>query len=43
LANPHILENMDYFRKPALHFMKYGTYTNLKPNKNPNSPYMKWL
>ena len=43
LANPHILEDMDYFRPAALHYMKYGTYTNLKPNRNPNSPYQKWL
>lgn len=43
LANPHILEDMDYFRPAALHYLKYGTYTNLKPNKNPNSPYGKWI
>ena len=43
LANPHILENMNYFRPAALHYLKYGTYTNLKPNKNPNSPYGKWV
>ena len=43
LANPHILENMDYFRPAALHYIKYGTYTNLKPNRNPNSPYGKWI
>lgn len=41
LANPHILENMDYFRQPALHFMKHGCYTFLKPNSNPNSEYRK--
>ena len=43
LAHPHILENMDYFRPAALHYQKYGTYTNLKPNRNPNSPYGKWI
>jgi len=43
LVNPHILENMDYFRQSALHFKKYGCYTKLKPNSNPNSPYRKWL
>lgn len=42
LANPHILENMDYFRQPALHFMKHGCYTFLKPNSNPNSEYRKY-
>lgn len=41
LANPHILENMDYFRQPALHFMKHGCYTFLRPNSNPNSEYRK--
>ena len=43
LANPHILENMDYFRPAALHYIKYGVYTHLKPNKNPNSPYGRWI
>lgn len=43
IVKPHILENMNYFRKPALAYKKYGKYTNLRPNGNPNSPYMKWL
>lgn len=43
VVKPHILENMNYFRKPALAYKKYGKYTNLRPNGNPNSPYMKWL
>lgn len=43
LAHPHILEDMDYFRPVALHFKKYGTMINLKPNANPNSGYGKWL
>ncbi len=42
LINPHILENMDYFRQAAIHYKKYGCYTNLRPNSNPNSEYMKW-
>lgn len=41
LTNPHILEDTDYFRQPALHFMKHGCYTFLKPNSNPNSEYRK--
>ena len=41
LTNPHILEDMDYFRQPALHFMKHGCYTFLRPNSNPNSEYRK--
>lgn len=43
LVNPHILENMDYFRPTALHYKKYGTFTNLRPNANPNSEYGKWI
>lgn len=43
LANPHILEDMDYFRPTALHYQRYGTFTNLKPNSNPNSEYGKWI
>lgn len=43
LANPHILENMDYFRPSALHYEKYDTFTNLRPNANPNSEYGKWI
>ena len=43
IANPHILENMDYFRPSALHYQKYGCYTFLKPNPNPNSEYKKWF
>lgn len=43
LVNPHILENMDYFRSSAIHYEKYGTLTNLRPNANPNSEYGKWI
>lgn len=43
LANPHILEDMDYFRPTAIHYQQYGTFTNLKPNANPNSEYGKWV
>lgn len=43
ITKPHILEDMDYFRPSALHYMKYGTYTNLRPNSNPNSEFGKWL
>ena len=42
LAHPHIVENMDYFRQPALHYMKHGCYTFLKPNSNPHSEYRKF-
>lgn len=43
VVKPHILENTNYFRKAAIAYKKYGRYTNLRPNGNPNSPYMKWL
>lgn len=43
LSNPHILEDMDYFRPAALHFKKHGCYTFLRPNPNPNSEYRKWI
>ncbi len=41
LANPHILEDMDYFRPMAIHFQKHQCYTFLRPNPNPNSEYRK--
>jgi len=39
LANPHILEDMDFFREKALFFEKHGKYTHLTPNPNPKSEY----
>lgn len=43
LVNPHILENMDYFRPSALYFKKHGTYSKARPNANPNSEYGQWI
>lgn len=43
LSNPHILEDMDYFRESAIHFQKHGCYTKLMPNPNPQSEYGQWL
>lgn len=43
LANPHILEDMDYFRPAALHFKQHNCFTFLRPNPNPNSEYRKWI
>lgn len=43
LTKPHILEDMDYFRQTAIHFQKYGCFTKLRPNPNPNSEYGKWI
>ena len=42
ITNPPILEDADYFRQPALHLMKHGCYTFLRPNSNPNSEYRKF-
>lgn len=43
VTNPHILEDMDYFRPTSIHYEKYGCFTFLKPNSNPNSEYGKWI
>lgn len=43
ITNPHILEDMDYFRPTALYFQKHGKLTNLRPNANPNSEFGKWI
>ena len=42
ITKPHVLEDMDYFRQPAIHFQKYGKYTNLYPNPHPKSEYRKF-
>lgn len=42
ISNPHILEDMDYFRPMALFYKEHGCYTYLMPNKNPNSEYYRW-
>ena len=42
LTNPHIIEDADYFRPAALHYLKHGCYTFLKPNSNPNSEFRKF-
>lgn len=43
ITKPHIIEDTDYFRPSALHYKKYGCFTKLKPNANPNSEYGKWI
>lgn len=43
ITQPHILEDMDYFRPTAIHFQKTGKVTNLRPNANPNSEFGKWI
>ncbi|HEX8586068.1 MAG TPA: hypothetical protein VF680_16865 [Allosphingosinicella sp.] len=42
LTNPHILEDMDFFRERALYFQKHGKYTPLTPNPNPKSAYAQF-
>jgi len=42
ITNPHILENMDFFREKAIFFEKNGKYTNLIPNGNPKSEYAQF-
>lgn len=43
ITQPHILENMDYFRPSAIQFQQTGMYTKLRPNSNPKSPFGQWL
>ena len=42
ITNPHILEDMDYFRQAAIHQKTYGIYTRIHPNSHPNSAYAKF-
>jgi len=42
ITNPHILENMDYFRERSIFFKKNGKYTNIPPNSNPKSEYAEF-
>jgi len=42
ITKPHILEDVDYFRERALFFNKHGKYTNITPNPNPKSDYVKF-
>lgn len=42
LTNPHILEDMDFFRSQALFFNKNGRYTNIPEDPNPYSEYGKF-
>jgi hypothetical protein len=42
ITNPHILEDMDFFRERAIFFEKHGKYTNLIPNGNPKSEYAQF-
>lgn len=43
VTHPPILENCDFFRKTAKIWESTGKYTNLRPNRNPNSDFGKWI
>lgn len=43
LTNPHILQDMDYFREAAIYYNTHGVYTHLRPNANPNSEFGIWI
>lgn len=43
VTHPPILENSDYFRHTAKVWEATGSYTNLRPNRNPNSDFGKWI
>jgi len=40
-TNPHILEDMDFFRERAIFFLKHGKYFNYPKSRNPHSEYRK--
>lgn len=42
LSNPHILEDLDFFRERALFFEANGKYTNIIPNSNTKSEYAEF-
>lgn len=42
MENPHILEDMDFFKPSAIYFEKHGVYTNHYPSKHPNSEFKKF-
>lgn len=42
ITNPPTFEDADWFRQPALFFLKNNCYTFLRPNSNPNSEYRKY-
>jgi hypothetical protein len=42
LSNPHILEDLDFFRERALFFETNGRYTNIIPNSNTKSEYAEF-
>lgn len=43
ITHPPILENTQYFRQTAKIWEETGNYTHLRPNRNPNSDFGKWI
>lgn len=43
VTKPPILEHTDYFNRTAMAWEKTGMYNSLRPNRNPNSDYGKWI
>lgn len=43
VTHPPILENTVYFRQSAKVWEDTGSYTILRPNRNPNSDFGKWI
>ena len=43
VTKPPILENSNYFRQTGEIYDTTGQYTNLRPNRNPNSEFGRWL
>lgn len=39
VTNPHILDNIDFFRERAIFYDKYGVYTSITPDPNPSSEW----
>ncbi len=42
VTQPHVLEDMDYFRERAIYFQEHGVYCNITPNRYPGSRYMRF-
>ena len=43
ITKPPILEHTDFFRQSAITFKETGQYTHLRPNRNPQSDFGKWI
>lgn len=43
VTKPPILEHTEYFKRSALAWERNGAYNSLRPNRNPNSDFGKWI